>query len=262
MTPTPTTSSGFLSLSDPVTQFLLKIAQGLAILAITFLIARVIKLWVVRILTRTKVTLSMATLLGNVAQVAVGAIGIVTALTTFGVDLPALLTVLGAAGLAVSLSMQDILRNVVAGVYILVESPFRIGDRITVKDVTGVVQGIELRTTILKTEDNLQIVVPNNIVLTEIVTNRSVSDLQRQILQVRTPMGSLADLSAEVNEALKAIPEIAPTPSPVIALERVIDGTARLRLEFWVPGPQRVAATAQTVEAIQRRLPEANITVL
>jgi hypothetical protein len=75
-------------------------------------------------------------------------------------------------------------------------------------------------------------------------------------------MGSLADLSAEISEAFKAIPEIASTPSPVIALERVIDGTARLRVEFWVPGPQRVASTAQAVEAIQSRLPEANITVL
>ena len=262
MTPTPTNSTGFFSSGDPIVQFLINIGQGLAILLVALVIARFIKAWIVRILTRTKVTLSIATLLGNLAQVAVGAIGIVTALSTFGVDLPALLTVLGAAGLALSLSMQDLLKNVVAGVYILVESPFRIGDRISVKEVTGVVQGIELRTTILKTDDNLQIVVPNSIVLNEIVTNRSVSDLQRQIVQVRTPMGSLADLSTEVNDALKAIPDIASTPSPVIALERVIDGTARLRVEFWVPGPQRVAATARSVEAIQSRLPEANITVL
>jgi small-conductance mechanosensitive channel len=262
MTPTPTTSAGFLNIDDPVVQFLLDIIKGLAILALALLIARFVKGWVVRILTRAKVTLSIATLLGNLAQVAVVVIGIITALPAFGVDLPALLTVLGAVGLALSLSTQDLLKNVVAGVYILIEEPFRIGDRITVKDATGVVQGIELRTTILKTEESLQVVVPNNVVLNEIVTNRSASNLQRQLIQIRTPRVSLADLSTQITEALKATPDIAATPSPVIALERVIDGTARLRVEFWVPGALRVAATAQAIEAIQTRLPEANITSL
>ena len=262
MTPTPTSSPGFFNLDDPIIQFLLRIIQGLLIVAVALLIARFVKGWVVRILTRAKINLGIATLLGNLAQVGVVMVGIITALPSFGVDLPAFLTVLGAVGLALSLAMQDLLKNVVAGVYILIEQPFRIGDRITVKESTGVVKGIELRTTILKTDEDLQVVVPNSLVLNEIVTNRSASNLQRQTVQIRTPKGSLAEMSKEISEALKTIPEIAPTPTPVVALERVIDGTARLRVEFWVPGPQRLVATAQTVEAIQSRLPEANITVI
>jgi len=250
-----------MSFNDPIIQVLLSIIRGLAVLAAALILARFVKRWTIRAASRGRVSLHIATLLGNLARVAVVAVGIITVLPSFGVDWPGLLAVLGAAGLALSLSMQDLLKNVVAGIYILMEQPFRIGDRISVKEVTGVVQGIELRTTILTTEEGLQVVVPNSVVLNEIVTNRSVSNLQRQIIHVRIPKARLADMSEQINEALKEHEDVAVTPSPVIALERVIDGAARLRVEFWVPGPKKVATTSRVAESIQARFPDANITV-
>lgn len=260
MTPTPTTP--FLSLDDPLVQALLTVIRGLGILVVALIVARFAKRWAVRALARGRVGLNVATLIGNIAQVAVVIVGIVPVLSAIGIDWAGLITLLGAAGLALSLSMQDLLKNVIAGVYLLIEQPFRIGQRITVKEVTGEVQGIELRTTVLKTDDNLQVVVPNSVVLNEIVTNRSASDLQRQIVQVRVRMGSVTDLSREISDALKSIPDVAPTPAPVIALERVIGGIARLKVEFWASAPKRVATTAQVIEALQERLPDANVTVV
>ena len=166
-----------MSINDPIIQVLLNIIRGLAVLVVALILARYIKRWTIRAASRARVSLNVATLLGNLSQVGVVTVGIITMLPLLGVDLPALVTVLGAAGLALSLSMQDLLKNVVAGIYILVEQPFRIGDRISVKEVTGVVEGIEMRTTILNTEENLQVIVPNSVVLNEIVTNRSVSNL-------------------------------------------------------------------------------------
>jgi small conductance mechanosensitive channel len=261
MTPTPTTSTGFLRIDDPLVQALLNMIRGLAILVVALILAVFAKRWVIRALTRLGVNLNMATLLGNLAQVGVVVVGIITVLPAFGVDWAGLVAVLGAAGLALSLSMQDLLKNVIAGVYILIEQPFRIGDRISVKEVTGAVEGIELRTTILKTDDNLQVVVPNSMVLNEIVTNRSVSNLQRRIVHLRLPKGSMSEMSREITEALRGVPDIAATPAPVIALERVVEGVVRLRVEFWAPGPKLVEATAQAIEAIRSRLPDASATV-
>ena len=251
-----------MNLNDPIIQALLSVIRGLAVLAAALILARFVKRWTIRAATRGRVNLNIATLLGNLARVAVVVVGIVTVLPSFGVDWPGLLTVLGAAGLALSLSMQDLLKNVVAGIYILVEQPFRIGDRISVKEVTGVVQGIELRTTILMTEESLQVVVPNSVVLNEIVTNRSVSNLQRQIMLVRTSKSGLSDIAGEIGDALKEHSDVAPTPTPVIALERVTDGVARLRIEYWVPAPKRVNTASQVAESLQARFPDANITVV
>ncbi len=253
---------GIFSTSDPLVQLLLNVMRGLLVLVVALALARFVKRWTVRLFTKSRVNLSLATLLGNLAQVVVVLLGIILMLPSFGVDWTGLLTLVGVGGLAISLSMQDLLKNVVAGIYILMEQPFRIGDRISVKEVTGTVQGVELRTTILCTEENLQVVVPNSLVLNEIVTNRSASNLQRQVILVRIRRGSLSAISKEINETLKTFADITGTPTPMIALEGVQEGIAALRVEYWTPGQVRVSLTPQVVEALQAHFPEADITVV
>jgi small conductance mechanosensitive channel len=248
--------------SDPLVQTLLSIIRGLVVLVIALLLARYAKQWTVRLFARRRVSLNLATLLGNLAQVIVVGFGIIYTLRSFGIDWAGLLTVVGVGGLAISLSLQDLLKNVVAGIYILMEQPFRIGDRISVKEVTGAVQGIELRTTILCTDDNLQVVVPNSVILNEILTNRSASNLQRQIIVLKVECGSVTEMSKEISEVLKGFTEVAASPAPVIALEGVQEGVARLRVEFWVPAGVGVTFTPQMVEALQVKYPHADVTVV
>jgi len=96
-----------------------------------------------------------------------------TVLGMLGVSPAALVTLLGAVGLAFSLAMQDILKNFFSGVYLLLERPFRVGDTIRVKEQEGVVENIGVRTTMLRTADNVLVLVPNMIVFAEVVANRS-----------------------------------------------------------------------------------------
>lgn len=262
MTPTPESIPGVLRPDDPLIIVLLNVMRGLAVLVVALIVARFAKQWTVRLFARSRASLNLATLLGNLAQVLVVIVGIVLMLPSFGVDWTGLLTLLGAAGLAISLSMQDLLKNVIAGIYILMEQPFRIGDQISIKEVTGTVQGIELRTTVICTEEDLQVVVPNSMVLNEIVTNRSASNLKRQVILLRIPRGRLSEMSKEIATTLKSFAEIAGTPAPVVAFEGVQEGTVRLRVEFWVPGPVRVSITPMVIEALQTRFPEAGVTVV
>ena len=265
--PTPTASAilGILSPSDPLVPVLFDIGKALLILLIALILARSAKGWVVRLLTRGKrVNLSAASLVGNLVQAGIVVLGAINVLVAFGVDLASLVTVLGVAGLAISLSLQDLLRNVVAGIYILMEQPFRIGDRITVKDATGVVQSIELRTTILRTDDGLQVVVPNNTVLNEVVTNRSISDQQKAIIKVRvrtTDLGDLQKISDDIAEAMASIDGIANSPAPSVVLEGMHAGIARLRVECWFTTGQKATITSQVVDALRARWPEATVVV-
>ncbi|MBV9581689.1 MAG: mechanosensitive ion channel [Chloroflexi bacterium] len=101
---------------------------------------------------------------------------VVTALVVLGilgVNPTGLVAVLGAVTLAFSLAVQDILKNFFSGVYLLLERPFRVGDTIRVKDQTGVVENIGVRTTQLRTVDNVQVLVPNATVFGEIVSNQT-----------------------------------------------------------------------------------------
>ena len=88
-----------------------------------------------------------------------------------GVNSTGLVTVAGAVGLAFSLAIQDILKNFFSGVYLLLERPFRVGDTIRVKEQQGVVENIGVRTTELRTPENVQVLVPNAVVFAEVVTN-------------------------------------------------------------------------------------------
>src|ERR671927_200863 len=94
-------------------------------------------------------------------------------LGVLGVSAAGLVTVFGAVGLAFSLAMQDILKNFFSGIYLLLERPFRVGDTIRVKDQQGVVENIGVRTTSLRTPENVYVLVPNMIVFAEVVANRS-----------------------------------------------------------------------------------------
>jgi small conductance mechanosensitive channel len=96
---------------------------------------------------------------------------VLVVLGMLGVSSLSLVTVAGAVGLAFSLATQDILKNFFAGVYLLLERPFRVGDTVQVKDQRGVVENIGVRTTMLRTPDNVQVLVPNAVVFAEVVSN-------------------------------------------------------------------------------------------
>lgn len=101
--------------------------------------------------------------------------GIILAiLTEFQVQVATITAIIGSVGLALSLSSQDLLKNFIAGVYILLERPFVVGDEITLGSYTGRVEFVDLRTTKLRTSDGQEVIVPNTIIMSQVVTRNSL----------------------------------------------------------------------------------------
>lgn len=98
-------------------------------------------------------------------------IGAVIILNTAGIDMTALTVVAGAIGLGLSLGLQTVARNFVGGVILLAERPIKVGDRIQIAQVTGRVTRIALRATTIKTDDELDVIVPNSDFMNEKVAN-------------------------------------------------------------------------------------------
>lgn len=90
-------------------------------------------------------------------------------LNEFQVQVATITAIIGSVGLALSLSSQDLLKNFIAGIYILLERPFGVGDRVTVGNYTGRVEFVDLRTTKLRTDDGQEVIVPNTIFLSQVV---------------------------------------------------------------------------------------------
>lgn len=150
---------------------------------------------------------------GRVVNILVVGLGVATILDTLGVPLTTFVTVLGVAGLGISLAMQDILKSFVAGTYLLFERPFRIGDEISVKDQRGVVENIGIRTTMLRNADNVQIIIPNAVVFAEMVANRTNERKPEPVEAAATPNGQPAPGDA-VTAPEPTSPAAAPAPAP------------------------------------------------
>lgn len=112
-------------------------------------------------------------LVGRSLQGVILAIGLLAVLALLGFDQSVLLATFGTAGLALGLAAQDVLKSFFAGVYLLFERPFLIGDEIEVKDRVGRVEHVGFRATSIRTDDNVLLVVPNSVIFAEIVANRS-----------------------------------------------------------------------------------------
>ncbi|MGM0409541.1 MAG: mechanosensitive ion channel family protein [Bacillota bacterium] len=104
---------------------------------------------------------------------------IITTASTLGVQMSSFVAILGAAGLAIGLSLQGSLANFAGGVLILTFRPFNIGDFIEVDGVKGKVDSIQILYTKLKSRDNKDIVIPNGNVSNSTVTNYSANDTRR-----------------------------------------------------------------------------------
>jgi small-conductance mechanosensitive channel len=123
-------------------------------------------------LIRVGADVAIVFLIGQLVYFAVLSLGAIWVLAIFGVPPAGLVAAFGAVGLAVSLSLQDVLKNLVAGLYLLVEKPFRPGDRLMVRTFEGVVENVDVRTTTLLTPVGERVLVPNAILFAEVLVNR------------------------------------------------------------------------------------------
>lgn len=126
-----------------------------------------------RAATRTRADASIRLLTGRIVYGAVLIIGVMWVLSLVGVNQAAILATFGALGLALSLALQDILKSFFAGLYLLFERPFLIGDEIQIREHVGRVEDVGFRAMSIRTEDNVLLVIPNAIIFAEIVANRS-----------------------------------------------------------------------------------------
>lgn len=173
-TGTPTLPTPSLA-AEAVLPFLLSTLLALVIFLCALILGRMARSATSRALQRTRADRSTVLLIGRIVFISISVIGALTAMGLLGVPWTTVVALTSVLGLATSLAMQDVLKNFVAGIYLLVERPFRVGETVKIRDFVGVVESIDIRTTMLLAENGDQILVPNAILFAEIILNRHVS---------------------------------------------------------------------------------------
>jgi small-conductance mechanosensitive channel len=201
----------------PVTlTFLVKVVLFLIVLGVAangvlYLLQR-------RVLTHTPLQLPQQFALARVASYCVFALGLIIGMQSFGLNLNSLVVVGGALGLGVGLGLQTVVANFVAGLILLFEQPIRVGDRIEVGDTSGDVVDIRGRSTWVRTNDNIVIIVPNSDFITNKLTNWTVNDRQVRIA-IPVGVGYTSD-PIQVRDTLLRVaaanPDVLKDPAPSV----------------------------------------------
>ncbi len=226
-----------------------------AFLIIAWIGKRIIALTAPRVRAATEVVL----LLSRVFYYSILTFGFITALSTAGLNVNALIAGLGLTGFALGFALKDVLSNLVAGIMLLFYRPFHIGDEIVMGNFEGTIQTIRMRDTILHGKDGRMIIIPNTKLITEVVVNNSTRDLARETVRAQLP--AEADVGAACDTLARALENETATAVRIeagISVKRERNETI-LSSNFWYDPSRTDAATAREkiVRAVKRAFDEA-----
>ena len=165
-------------------------------------------------------------------------VGLIVALGTVGINVAALLTVIGGASFIIAFALQDTLSNFAAGIMLLIYRPFDVGDVVEVGGVSGKIDQVSLVSTMIRTFDNKVVLVPNKNVWGQIITNSSSSEERR--VDMIFGIG-YSDDAEKAEQILAKIVEdhelVLEDPEPTIKLNELADSSVNFICRPWVKTP-------------------------
>jgi len=195
---------------------------------------------------------NLRTVLARIVRALLLVVGVLLALAFSGIDLTILSVFGGALGVGLGLGLQRIASNYVSGFILLLERRTRIGDMITVDKFYGRVTQISSRYTALRTADGVEVIVPNEMLVSLPVVNSTVGD-RKTVLAVPVEIGPRTDLALALRllrEAAQGQPRVLADPAPVALLTAFRGGNLVLEVDFAIADPENGRQNVQSDVAI------------
>jgi len=187
---------------------------------------------------------------------------ILAALSTLGINTNSFIAVLGAAGLAVGLAFQGTLSNLGAGVLLIFFRPFNVSDFISAAGESGTVEEINLFSTLLKTPDNKQVIIPNSAIIGGNIINFSKKETRR--VDLTFGIGYDDDLKlakTTLEEIISADERVLKDPAPFVAVSELADSSVNFAVRTWVKSGDYWGVYFDTIEKVKLTFDEKNISI-
>jgi len=240
--------------------FGIKAITALVIFYVGRIVARFIAKGIQKAMQSRKVDKILDSFVSNLAYWAMMMFVIIAAINQIGVQTTSLIAIMGAAGLAIGLSLQGSLANFAAGVLIVMFRPYRVGDFVEAAGISGTVVQVQILTTVLKTGDNKQIVVPNGQIMGSIITNYSAHDTRRVELTVGVSYDDDIDkVRSTLQDLIDADERVFKDPAPLIAVSELADSSVNFTVRIWVNSSDYSAVKYGLTEAIKKRFDKEGI---
>lgn len=181
-----------------------------------------------------------------------------------GLGLGDLIATLGLGSVAVGFAFQDIFKNFLAGILLLIQQPFQIGDQVIITDYEGTVEGIDIRTTQLRTYQGEKVILPNSTVFTNAVQVRTAYASRRTDLGVGVDYNTpLAEAQKILESTLNGVEGVLSHPAVEIDLVNFGDSSIDFIVRYWTQPQQKIFRQVQTraILAIKKAFDDADINI-
>jgi small conductance mechanosensitive channel len=213
-----------------------------------------------KVMQKQEVDKTLETFVSNLVRMVLMVIVVVAAIGALGIETTSFIAIFGAAGLAVGLALQGSLSNFAAGVLIVLFRPYRVGDFIEGAGIAGVVEQVQILTTVLRTGDNKRIIVPNGQIMDSIITNYSANETRRVDMVVGVSYDDDLDKVRSVLEELVAADDrILDDPAVTIAVSELADSSVNFVVRPWVKTADYWGVMFDMTEAIKKRFDKEGI---
>ncbi len=203
---------------------------------------------------------TLETFVNNLVRTALLIVVIIAAIGQLGIQTTSFIAVFGAAGLAVGLALQGSLSNFASGVLIVLFRPYKVGDFVEAAGISGSIEQVQILTTIFKTGDNKQVIVPNSQVMNSIITNYSANDTRRIDMVVGVSYDDDLDkVRKTLEEIVAADTRVLDDPAPQIAVSELADSSINFIVRPWCATSDYWGLKLDLTETIKKRFDEENI---
>ena len=228
------------------------IALALVIFFVGKWLANTLTNVVVKLLQRSKMDDILISFVTSITKAILLLFVAIAALNQLGIDTTSLIALLGAAGLAVGLALQNSLQNFAAGVMLIVFRPFKAGDFVELAGVAGVVENIGIFSSVLRTGDNRELIIPNGAIYGGIITNYSARSTRRVDMVFGVDYGDdLREAKALLRSIILADDRVLAEPEPVIAVSELADSSVNFIVRPWVKSADYWPVLWDTTEKVK-----------
>jgi len=249
-------------MQEYVQTYALPVLFAIIILIVGAWAAKLVKGIVRRIMTARNLDPIIVGFVANFAYVALMVFVVLAALGKIGVQTTSFVAIIGAAGLAVGLALQGSLSNFAAGFLMIIFRPFKKGDYIEAGGTAGVVDEIQVFTTILNTPDNRRVIIPNAKVMGDNITNYSAKETRRLDLTFGVSYtDDIPKVKAVLMQIAASDPRVQKEPGPQILLDSLGDSSVNFIMRVWVKSADYWPFKFETTEKVKLTFDQEGITI-
>jgi small conductance mechanosensitive channel len=239
-----------------------KLISALVILFIGIYAIRFINNLVKRIMIKRNLDPTLSKFLADILIWVLRVLLFVTFISKLGIETSSFVAILGAAGLAIGMSLQGSLSNFAGGMLIILFKPFRVGDTIEAQGVTGTVKEIQIFVTKLLTVNNQTIFVPNGVLSNGVITNYSVEGNRRADLVFTISYDTNIKNAKEiVMSVLESHPKVLKIPAPSVMVKDLTDNSIHLSVRPWTKNEDFGIVSSDILEQCKTAFDEAGIII-